>query len=123
MMWTLWTILSLVVSALAIGVAVYFYKWVQALPVAEGNIDSISKLIRKGAFTFLKREYRILTVFVGIVSILLLIVFPSPVWKGGISENILAAVSYIAGAALSALAGLCRHQHCHPCQCAFSFSS
>ncbi|HHU48678.1 MAG: sodium-translocating pyrophosphatase [Caldicoprobacterales bacterium] len=105
MMWTLWTILSLVVSALAIGVAVYFYKWVQALPVAEGNIDSISKLIRKGAFTFLKREYRILTVFVGIVSILLLIVFPSPVWKGGISENILAAVSYIAGAALSALAG------------------
>ncbi|HHU77743.1 MAG TPA: sodium-translocating pyrophosphatase [Clostridiales bacterium] len=101
----LWALISLVVSALAIGVAAYFYKWVQALPVAEGNINQIGELIRKGAFTFLKREYRILSVFAGIVSVLVLLVFPSPVWQGGIGENILAALSYIAGAALSALAG------------------
>ncbi len=101
----LWTILSLVVSALAIGVAAYFYKWVQALPVAEGKINEVGQLIRNGAFTFLKREYRILSIFVIIVSILVLIIFPSPIWQGGVGENILAAISYIAGAFLSALAG------------------
>ena len=47
----LWAIISLVVSALAIGVAAYFYKWVQALPVEEEKIRT-SELIRNGAFTF-----------------------------------------------------------------------
>ena len=52
----LWAIISLVVSALAIGVAAYFYKWVQALPVEEEKIRNIGELIRNGAFTFLKRS-------------------------------------------------------------------
>jgi K(+)-stimulated pyrophosphate-energized sodium pump len=101
----LWTIISLVVAALAIGVAAYFYKWVQALPVEEEKIRNIGQLIRDGAFTFLKREYRILAIFVAIVSVLVLLVFPSPIWKGNIGENLLAAITYIAGAALSGLAG------------------
>ena len=101
----LWAIISLVVSALAIGVAAYFYKWVQALPVEEEKIRNIGELIRNGAFTFLKREYRILAIFVAIVSVLVLLIYPSPIWKGNVGENILAAVTYIAGAALSALAG------------------
>lgn len=50
----LWAIISLVVSALAIGVAAYFYKWVQALPVEEEKIRNIGELIRNGAFTFFK---------------------------------------------------------------------
>ena len=101
----LWAIISLVVSALAIGVAAYFYKWVQALPVEEEKIRNIGELIRNGAFTFLKQEYRILAIFVAIVSVLVLLIYPSPIWKGNVGENILAAVTYIAGAALSALAG------------------
>ena len=64
----LWAIISLVVSALAIGVAAYFYKWVQALPVEEEKIRNIGELIRNGAFTFLKREYRILAIFVAGIS-------------------------------------------------------
>jgi len=101
----LWTVLSLVVSALAIGVAAYFYKWVQNLPVAEGNISQVGKLIRDGAFTFLKREYRILAVFVGIVSVLILLVYPTPIWQGDAVNNVLAAVAYIVGSVFSGFAG------------------
>lgn len=101
----LWAILSLVVSAIGIGVAAYFYKWVKALPVAEGNLDSIGSLIRKGAFTFLKREYRILRIFIAVVAIIILIIFPSPIWQGNVSGNIISAVSYILGAIFSGLAG------------------
>jgi K(+)-stimulated pyrophosphate-energized sodium pump len=90
----LWTYLSLAVSVLAIGVAAYFYKWVQNLPVAEGNISQIGQLIKNGAFTFLKREYRILAVFVGVVSVIILIIFPSPIWEGNAGQNLFAAVAY-----------------------------
>jgi K(+)-stimulated pyrophosphate-energized sodium pump len=101
----LWAILSLVVSAIGIGVAAYYYKWVQALPVAEGNLNQVGNLVRKGAFTFLKREYRILRIFITVVAIIILIIFPAPIWKGNITGNIVAAVAYILGAIFSGLAG------------------
>ena len=101
----MWAVISLVISAIGIGVATYYYKWVQALPVAEGNLNQIGSLIRKGAFTFLKREYRILRTFIAVVSVIILIIFPSPIWKGNISGNIIATVAYIFGAVFSGLAG------------------
>lgn len=100
-----WTIISLVIAAAAIGVAAYFYRWVQNLPVAEGNISYIGGLIRKGAFTFLKREYRILGIFVGVVFVIILIIFPEPIWEGNIVNNIIAASTYVIGSFLSGLAG------------------
>ena len=100
-----WTIISLVISAAALCVAAYFYRWVQNLPVAEGNIIDIGTLIRNGAFTFLKREYRVLTIFVGVVALIVFLIFPSPIWNGNVVNNIIAALSYIFGSTLSALAG------------------
>jgi K(+)-stimulated pyrophosphate-energized sodium pump len=100
-----WAIVSLVVSVLAVLVAAYFFRWVQNLPVAGERIVQIGQLIRKGAYTFLKREYRVLTIFVGIASIVVLLVFPSPIWDGDVVENILAAISYIVGSCFSAFAG------------------
>lgn len=101
----LWAIIALVISLIGIGVAAYYYKWVQALPVAEGNLNQIGSLIRKGAFTFLKREYRILRTFLGVVAIIILIIFPSPIWQGKVSQNIIATVAYVLGAIFSGLAG------------------
>ncbi|HZK24190.1 MAG TPA: sodium-translocating pyrophosphatase [Oscillospiraceae bacterium] len=100
-----WAIISLSVSVLAIGVAAYFYKWVKDLPVEEGNIIQIGQLIRKGAFAFLRREYRILAIFIGVVSIILFVIFPTPIWQGNAGQNILGVISYIAGSVLSGLAG------------------
>src|SRR5690554_187842 len=100
-----WTLTALVVSVFAMLVAAYFYRWVKNLPVAGEGIMKIGQYIRDGAFTFLKREYRILTVFVVAASVVVLLVFPRPIWEGGVTNNILAALSYIIGSCFSGLAG------------------
>ncbi len=100
-----WAWVAIVISVVAFVVAAYFYRWVEALPTAEGPLADIGKLIRKGAFTFLKREYRILALFMGVVSVLILLFFPKAIWDGSITENILMVIAYIAGSVLSALAG------------------
>lgn len=102
----LWSYLSLVVAFIAMCVAAYFYKWVQNLPVAEGKIAGIGQLVRNGAFTFLKREYRILAVFVSIAAVVILLVYPSPIWQSeNPLSNVIAVAAYISGSLLSALAG------------------
>jgi K(+)-stimulated pyrophosphate-energized sodium pump len=100
-----WAWIAIAVSVVAFVVAAYFYRWVEALPTAEGPLADIGKLIRKGAFTFLKREYRILALFMGVVSVLILLFFPKAIWDGSITENILMVIAYLAGSVLSALAG------------------
>ncbi len=105
----LWSIVAIVVSALAFGVAAYFYQWVKRLPTADdgkNGLNRIGQLIRQGAFTFLKREYRTLVVFCGVVAVVIFLVYPAPLWQGqGAGENVVMAVSYLFGSALSALAG------------------
>jgi len=101
----LWPIFSIIVSFLAFGVAAYFYHWVNALPTAEGNIAEIGGLIRAGAYTFLKTEYKMLARFAAVVVILIILFFPAPIWKGEPLENVMMALSYIMGSVLSALAG------------------
>lgn len=100
-----WAIFAIIISLLSFGIAAYFYYWVKALPTVEGSLSSIASLIRRGAFTFLSREYRILSIFVGVVAILLILFFPEPVWNGNFSINLGMAVAYIFGSILSGLAG------------------
>ena len=100
-----WAIFAIVISLLSFAIAAYFYNWVKSLPTEEGSLPFISSLIRKGAFTFLSREYRILAIFVGIVSVLLILFYPNPVWNGDILTNLGMACAYIFGSGLSGLAG------------------
>ena len=100
-----WAVISIAVGVLALLVAAYFYQWVKKLPSDERS-ENIGKLIRHGAFTFLKREYRILAIFVGAVTALILLFFPNPVWlPGEFAVNIKTALAYICGSVLSASAG------------------
>ena len=101
----LWPIFSIIVSLLAFGVAAYFYRWVKALPSAEGNIDQIGGLIKAGAYTFLRTEYKLLARFAGVVVILIVLFFPTPFWNGDILYNIQMAVVYVLGSVMSAMAG------------------
>ena len=83
-----WPIIAIVISLLAFVVAGYFYQWVKKLPTAGAEIERIGKLIRDGAFTFLRREYRTLLIFCGAVSVIILLLFPNPVWTGmGLGAN------------------------------------
>ena len=100
-----WAWIALVISIASFVVAAYFYKWVKKLPVANARLEEVGKLIRDGAFTFLKREYRILGVFAAVVMVLIVLFFPEPVWHGDPMKNVQMAIIYLFGTVLSALAG------------------
>ena len=74
--------------------------WVSKQDVGEEKMAKIAKNIADGAMSFLKAEYKILSVFVVAVAILLF-------FKGSneIGSNGMVAVSFIVGAICSALAG------------------
>ena len=101
----IWSCIALVISIASFVVAAYFYKWVKQLPVANARLEEVGKLIRDGAFTFLKREYRILGLFAAVVMVLIILFFPEPIWHGNPGKNITMAIVYLFGTALSALAG------------------
>ena len=90
-------ILSFLTSILAFLFALYLYLWVKRQKVVNGEIDRISHLIKKGADTFIAREYRLLGMFAGVVALLILVLFPSPIWSGRPVDNIMTAVAYLAG--------------------------
>ncbi|HOQ38226.1 MAG TPA: sodium-translocating pyrophosphatase [Acetivibrio sp.] len=99
-------IVSLIISALALGVAAWLYTWVKAQPSSNKRIAEIGEYIRQGANTFLRREYLILARFTAVAAVLIAILLPKPIWSGtNIADNIWMAVAYIFGTILSALAG------------------
>ena len=74
-------------------------KWVESKEIGSDKMKRIAKNISDGAMAFLKAEYKILSIFVILTSILL-------AYKG-INEGTswLVAVSFIVGAICSGLAG------------------
>ncbi len=103
----LWAIVAIVVSIAALGVAAYFYRWVKALPTANKEVDRIGDLIRKGAFTFIKREYKTLAIFCGVAGVCILLFLPHPIWStSDPMHNVGMLLSYLFGSTLSAIAGV-----------------
>lgn len=100
-----WSTVAILVSALAFGMAAWLIAWVKSQPSSNKEIARISTLIRNGANTFLAREYKMLAIFVGIVSVVILLFLPHPIWEGSPIDNISMAAAYIVGSILSALAG------------------
>lgn len=97
--------LSFLTAIIAFLFALYLYLWVKRQKVENKEIERISLLIKQGADTFLRREYKLLAAFAGIAALVILLFFPQPVWQGDIISNVMSALSYIAGTVLSALAG------------------
>ena len=75
-------------------------KWVSKQDVGDAKMARIAKNIADGAMSFLKAEYKILSIFVIAVAILLF-------FKGNseVGSNGMVALSFIVGAICSALAG------------------
>lgn len=97
--------LSFLTAAIAFLFALYLYLWVKKIKVQNKRIEEISKLIKAGADTFMRREYKILGIFAGVVALIILIFLPSPIWSGRPVMNVAMMLSYIAGTVLSAIAG------------------
>jgi K(+)-stimulated pyrophosphate-energized sodium pump len=90
------------IAAAIIGLIFMFVKktWVMKQDAGDGKMEEISNHIYEGALAFLNAEYRLLTIFVLIVSVLLAIVsfiVPTTHW--------LIVFAFILGAIFSALAG------------------
>lgn len=97
--------ISILVAAIAFLFAAYLYFWVKKQKQENARITEVAQLIREGANTFMKREYKILAVFASIIALLILLFLPSPIWAGNWVKNVSMAVAYICGTVLSAIAG------------------
>ena len=94
-----------IASLISILVGLYFYRYVEKQDSGTEKMREISDAIRMGARAFLKREYTVLFMFVGVVSVLLLIFLPEPIWTGNPLSNVALTLAYIFGSVFSALAG------------------
>ena len=71
----------------------------------NARINEVAALIKEGANTFMRKEYRVLSIFAGIAAVIIFLLLPSPVWTGHPGRNLSMAAAYVAGTALSAIAG------------------
>ncbi|MFH5882653.1 sodium-translocating pyrophosphatase [Liberiplasma polymorphum] len=91
---TLFLVLSLIFSFLAMGYAVILFYKIKRVPKGNARVEEISGYIREGAMAFLSREYKILFIFVFILFFII-----------GFAINFMTAAVFAAGAFLSGLAG------------------
>jgi K(+)-stimulated pyrophosphate-energized sodium pump len=95
--------ISALISILA---GLYLFHYVNKQSSGTERMQEISAAIKEGANAFIKREYATLAVFVFVVSILIGVFLPKPVWiSENPSQNLSLALAYIFGAFCSALAG------------------
>ncbi|NLD88560.1 MAG: sodium/proton-translocating pyrophosphatase, partial [Clostridiales bacterium] len=98
-------IAAILISFLAFAFSYWLFLWVKRQPSSNQKIAYIGTLIRNGARTFLRREYKVLAKFAGVIAVLILLFLPSPIWKGNFGSNIIMVVSFICGTVFSAIAG------------------
>ncbi len=94
---------SWIIPLSGIAALVYAFlksKWINQKEVGTPEMREISQAIRDGAMAFLKREYKILGIFVVVVAVLLAILN-----KGQSDSHPLIALSFVVGAISSGLAG------------------
>lgn len=97
--------LSFLTAAIAFLFALYLYFWVKKQKIENREIIRVSQLIKEGAETFMGREYKLLGLFALVVSLVILILLPHPIWQGSVIDNISMVIAYLAGTVLSAIAG------------------
>lgn len=98
-------IVSIITAAIAFGAAFFLYRWVKQQPSSNQKIAAVGKLIRNGAFTFLRKEYKTLSRFCAVAAIVIFLFLPSPIWEGKVLSNLLMAISYVFGTIFSGIAG------------------
>jgi len=86
--------LSPLIGILGLVAAYYIFKYVDSQSTGNEKMQEIAEAIRDGAMVFLRREYKILGIFVGIVFCLLAVFI-----------NLGTALSFLGGAGCSMLAG------------------
>jgi len=102
----LFIVMAIGVSILAFAFAAWLYNWVKSRHSENARIAEVGGLIRQGSFTFIRKEYQMLAIFAGIMSALILVFLPSPIWSGNPVNNVTMAIAYWVGTAFSGFAGV-----------------
>ena len=92
---------ALGIGLLSLLIAFFFALYVRKQDEGKGKMVEISGYIRKGAMTFLNREYRYLTVYIIVVAVFLYLL--SFIKNGGVSPY--TWMAFVVGAIFSALSG------------------
>ncbi|MGI5883386.1 MAG: sodium-translocating pyrophosphatase [Candidatus Spyradocola sp.] len=100
-------LISFFAVVIAVAFAAYLAMWVKRQNLGNARIEQIGKLIRDGANTFMRREYKLLACFAGVVAVLILIFLPRPFWSEGANflDNVKMVIAYVAGTVMSAITG------------------
>lgn len=98
-------LVSIFISLIAFAFAAWLYLWVKRQPSDNARIAQVGELIRQGARTFLRKEYAVLARFAAVAGLLILLLLPSPIWKGEVLPNITMCIAYFAGTIFSGIAG------------------
>jgi K(+)-stimulated pyrophosphate-energized sodium pump len=92
----------MICGVVALAYALYRAAWVRRQETGTERMKELSDSIQEGARAFLGREYRVLVIFVAVVALVLAFI---NVVSGQENASWLIAVSFIAGAFCSGLAG------------------
>ena len=98
-------IVAIVCSVAAIIYSFVLYRIGKKEELKDEKMKEISSYIHQGAMAFLKREYTIIAIFILGVAILLTVLGFIPVFKDAEGVGYQAAIAFVIGALLSALAG------------------
>src|SRR3972149_8129448 len=69
-----------IAAGISIIAGLFFYRYVNKQDTGTPRMVEISGAIKEGAKAFLKREYKILAIFVVLVGTLIGVFLPQPVW-------------------------------------------
>ncbi len=97
--------MAFLASCIAFAYAIYLCAWVKKIKVENQKIISVGKLIKAGADTFMRKEYRVLAVFTLVAAFIIFLLLPAPLNRSDIWSNLTMALSYVAGTVFSAIAG------------------
>ena len=98
-------VISLFSVLIAFAFAAYLFLWVRRQKSTNARINEVAALIKEGANTFMRKEYRVLSIFAGIAAVIIFLLLPSPVWTGHPGRNLPMGAPCVAGPARSATAG------------------
>ncbi|UCG39745.1 MAG: sodium/proton-translocating pyrophosphatase, partial [bacterium] len=90
----IWTNLAPLFGAAGLLFAMAIFLYIKKQPAGTENMEELSQMIHDGAMVYLNRQYKILSIFIAVVFVLLF-------WKLGKQT----ALAFLGGAACSMLAG------------------
>ena len=91
-------LIAVIVSLVGLAIAALLYKKVTSVEIDDPTVADITQQIQDGAMAFLKAEYKYLSIFVGVVAVLLYFVTED--------DGHLTSLAFLGGALASVLAGM-----------------